>query len=79
MKKLLAVTALFLAFGFNSTDAIAKEKEQECAMQAWEIASTMCAVFECSDYEYWNTTNGLYEACLKDINNTKNLITFTLQ
>ncbi|TQD40691.1 hypothetical protein [Haloflavibacter putidus] len=66
MKKLLAVTALFLAFGFNSTDAIAKEKEQECADFAWVAASNWCSNRDggCSDYQYWVFTDIAYNECM---------------
>ncbi|TQD40696.1 hypothetical protein [Haloflavibacter putidus] len=54
MKKLLAVTALFLAFGFNSTDAIAKEKEETCFDKAWRYGTVMGEGWEYLEWHYMN-------------------------
>ena len=68
MKKLLAVAVLFTAFSFTSLDANAKKLPEptNCAQQAWDLASTVCAVIGCTDYQFWQQTNSAYEACLND-------------
>ncbi|MGO2358814.1 MAG: hypothetical protein ACTH6S_03390 [Mesonia sp.] len=52
MKKLLAVSALFLTFSLTSTDAVAKEKEQDCLAAAWDFGTLMSTMYGGDPYWY---------------------------
>lgn len=69
MKKLIALTALFLAFGLSSTDATAKMKQADCVSLAIDVYDAYAGQGYTSGQAY-QASNWAYEGCVSNGGNS---------